>query len=476
MSVSQFVLAAAFLAAGNYYENVRRFWNNKPAIIFSSFYLLHLAGLLYTPDPAAGLNDLRIKLPLLVLPFFICGMPAFSKKFFHALLGIFVAAVLMNSLVAFLNPKWILISPIRFSMMTCFSIFILLYLFGIQTVVLLKSVMVIAAIWLVVFLFNWQYETGVVTFLGSFFFSLSYSFFKVKNTHLKIFIACCAIILPVSIAAILYSAMKHFYGNTAVENIAPEEKTPGGEIYQHYPERKDIENGNYTWRYIAWQELENAWNRRSHLQMNGNDLNGQPMTYTLIRFLTSRGFRKDAEGVRRLSDDEIRAIENGIANVRYMDGMNLSDRIYETIWSIHNYRIGNNPQGSSVAQRFEFWKAGWKAFLEKPVGGHGTGSIKTALAKQYEIMQTPLDEKHRLKTHNQYLAAAVAFGGVGFVWLIFSLWLPFILLRGWCDYLYLVFILILAIAMLVEDTLETQAGVTLAAFFISLFLSQVKER
>ncbi|HXH19750.1 MAG TPA: O-antigen ligase family protein [Chitinophagales bacterium] len=472
MSVSQFILAAGWLLSGNYGEKFIRFWNNKPALLLSSFYVLHLTGIAFTSDLPSGLADLRVKLPLLILPFILSGMPAVSGKNFSFLLLAFVASVLVNTIAVSINHEWLFISPIRFSMMVCFSFFILMYLI-IEKVFnrWVRLTAVISASWLAIFIFNWQYETGIVTFAGALFFSLYYFAARMKKSWLKFSLIAMMIVLPVVSFLFVYSTMKKFFGDTAVQPLPSSEVTENGERYRHYPERRDIENGNYTWRYIAWEELNEAWSRRSGLALNGNDKNGNPLSATLIRFLTSKGYRKDASGVNRLTDGEVRAVENSIANVRYMDGKNLEDRLYETIWSIYNYRIGNNPQGNSVMQRFEFWRAGWNAFLEKIAIGHGTGSVKASLEKQYEIIKTPLDVKHRLKTHNQYLSTAVALGATGVVWLLAALLVPLFYERGYANYLFVTFLIIVMLAMLVEDTLETQAGATFIAFFYSLLSS-----
>ncbi len=470
MSVSQFILLAGWIIGGNYREKLGRFWQNKPAVVFSSIYFLHLIGFAYTSDINAGLNDLRVKLPLLILPFAISGMPGISRKNLSVLLWVFVASVIVNTLIVSFNGSWLFISPIRFSMMACFAFFVLLYFFASQNEIWKKAGLVVSLSWLGVFLFRWQYETGIVTFISGLFFTPFYLCFRVRKHSLKIALAVWMAAIPLVVSVIVYSAVKNFYENVASEIISPNEVTANGEPYEHHPDRKDLENGNYTWRYIAQNELKNAWSQRSELEIEGTDKRGNQLRATLIRFLTSKGLKKDEDGVTRLTDDEVKAVETGIANVRYMDGMSLEDRLYETIWSIYHYHIGNNPQDNSVTQRFEFWKAGWGAFFEAPVFGHGTGSVKFSLDKQYEAIKTPLDKRHRMKTHNQYLSTAVALGGVGFAWLLLSLLFPLFCERNYSNYLFAVFLLIVMIAMLVEDTLETQAGVTFTAFFISLLL------
>lgn len=469
MSIAQFVLAGAWLAGGDYALKFRRFVHNKPALIFCLFYALHLFGLLYTVDFFAGLNDLKIKLPLLVLPFVVAGMPSLSEKEMKLLLLFFVAGVFTNTMLVSAERNWLQISPIRFSMMAGFSVFIIFRLLQSEKDNFKKTVLLCALVWLLFFVVKWPYETGIVTLAGGLFFTLAELALRARSRAVQLSLFSALALLPVVIFAFIYSGIKDFYGDTA-KNTALEKVTAHGEAYEHNLSRKDIENGNYVWQYIAWTELEQTWNKRSTLAFNGKDNSGQPLSITLIRFLTSKGLRKDAGGVEQLSDSEIKAIEGGTANVRYMNGLSLADRLYETIWSVYHYRMGNNPQGNSVTQRFEFWKAGWSAFLQSPVFGYGTGSLKKIMKEQYAILKTPLDEKHRLKTHNQYLGSAVALGSVGLLGLLIAFLFPLTTMRSHTGYLGWVFFLTVMLAMLVEDTLETQAGATFAAFFYSLLL------
>src|SRR4051812_46648710 len=79
-SLSQFVLLTAFLFEGSVKEKFQKFFRNKAAILFSGIWLIHIVGLLWTNDLAEGLKDVRIKLPLLVLPLIIGGSRALSAR------------------------------------------------------------------------------------------------------------------------------------------------------------------------------------------------------------------------------------------------------------------------------------------------------------------------------------------------------------------------------------------------------------
>src|SRR5262245_9195050 len=84
MSISQFVIVAAWFTGGSFKEKLARFWSNKSAVVLSSAFFLLLLGMIYTPDFSQGLNELKIKLPLLTLPFIFSSMPKLSEKKFKS--------------------------------------------------------------------------------------------------------------------------------------------------------------------------------------------------------------------------------------------------------------------------------------------------------------------------------------------------------------------------------------------------------
>lgn len=470
MSIAQFMLVAAWLAHGNYNTGFSRLLDNKPALLFIAFYCLHLIGMLYTVDFPAGLNDLRVKLPLLLLPFVVAALPGIPGNILRKILLAFVAAVLVQTLLVSINSAWIFISPIRFSMMAAFSVFILLQEIFLPGERWQKAVALMVACWLAVFLMQFPYDTGIVTFACGLFVFILLKIFQSKNKRLNVLFLFLIAALAVFLTLFIYSGIKDFYGDGEMKHSSAE-FTSGGEKYMHYPQRKEIENGNYVWQDIAWKELEAAWSQRSRIAFWGKDSTLQPLHVTAIRFLASKGWTKDAAAIHKLSVEEIHAIEQGIANARYMDGLNLSDRLYETIWSVYHYQIGNNPQGSSVTQRFEFWKTGWNAFLQSPYFGYGTGSVRTVMQQQYEKMNSTFEKDFRLKTHNQYLATAVALGSFGLACLLLAFLFPLFYPSSTFT-LAAIFLAITLAAMLVEDTLETQPGVTFVAYFSGLLFMQ----
>lgn len=191
---------------------------------------------------------------------------------------------------------------------------------------------------------------------------------------------------------------------------------------------------------------------------------------TLARYLTSKDLRKDAQGVMALTDDDIRNIEQGIANYNNWKHPGLRARLSSTLFEYNLYRRYNNPNGGSLSQRIEYTRASFHLIGQHPWLGVGTGDVPQAFSQAYDELRSPLKEEFRFRAHNQYLAIAVAFGLVGLAFFLFVLLYPWCASRRNHTYLYMVFLTIMLLSMFPEDTLETQAGATLFAFFTALLL------
>ena len=228
-----------------------------------------------------------------------------------------------------------------------------------------------------------------------------------------------------------------------------------------------IEDGRYVGMYLSIDEMINAWNARSDKKINSIYDDGYG---SLVRYLTSKDLRKDAEGVSQLTDDDVINIENGIANFNYIENPGLKTRIMKIMVAYDNYADDRDANGSSVFQRVEYIKASLNIIKENPIMGVGTGDISVAFNDYYEKSNSKLTRENRLRSHNQYLAITVAFGVVGLIWFLSSMLYPLFADKKNINYLYIVFLLIMMLSMLTGDTLETQIGVTLFAFFNSFLV------
>src|ERR1043165_6239467 len=78
-SIPEMVLLGNWLLEGRFREKWTALRGNKVFWVLGSLFLLHLIGLLYTNDLGRGMDDVRIKIPLLLLPLILFSTPPVSK-------------------------------------------------------------------------------------------------------------------------------------------------------------------------------------------------------------------------------------------------------------------------------------------------------------------------------------------------------------------------------------------------------------
>lgn len=487
MSVAQIILFTSWIVDGNIISKLRTFWKNKPAVFISSVFVLHIVGLSYTSDLSYGLDDVKRKIPLMLLPLVFSTSPQLSKNIFEKLLALFIASVVAASLVCsyiifgfsekkILQPQEasIFISHIRFGLLISMAVFSLGYFVATNRTFALKAVYAAAIIWLLVFLVMLESLTGLLSTLLISAAIIAYRVLKSKSALFKIGFAAAFIFGVVIVVNYMIRLNESVSTYSAIDLKLLPSTTKNGNPYTHDTLSKEVENGSPVWINFCEQELSEEWNKISELNYSGKDLRGNEIKYTLVRFLASKGLNKDAEGVRSLTAEEIQAIEAGIANVNYIGVFNPSARIQKILWELNNYVRGGNPSGHSVAQRIEFWKAALGIIKENPFIGVGTGDTFNEFRNYYDKTNSVLAMEWRLRSHNQVLAIGTAFGITGALWFLFALFYPLLDKKN-LNYFYLTFFILALLSMLTEDTLETQAGVTFFSFFNSLFLFLYKK-
>lgn len=478
------------LLARNITNRFRKFFRNPSALVLASVFLMHIIGLLWTSDFQYGLEDVRKKIPLFVIPLVIATSEKLNRKQFDLIMGLFVAAVIIGTIVSMavlagiIPPRQagntrelldirdisIFISHIRFSLLIVFSVFITGFYawHGKGWKRLLFAGMII---WLTIFLVILESVTGLlILLLVGVVLSIYHAITRRQWLHKISYLIAIAVVLFGIYSYVESIVKRHHRVAEQVDLKNLDKHTKGGYIYYHDTIHSSTENGYRVWIYVSWEEMEREWNKRSDIKFMDKDLKGNDLRYTLLRFLASKGVRKDAETVQALTEQEVHAIERGIANVNEQGKTNLSARIHQIVWEVDQYRKGGNPSGHSVTQRMEFWKAAAGIISNNRLTGVGTGDVKMAFEEEYDRMNSPLTKEWRLRSHNQYLAITVAFGYIGLIWFLFSLVFPMIRERRVTNYFYIAFFMIAVLSMVTEDTLETQAGVTFFAFFNSFFL------
>lgn len=482
MSIGQMILVISWIVGGNYKLKWKQFLQNKTAIIITSLFLLHLIGLIFTTDYQYALKDLRIKLPILFLPFIIATSTKISEKKFIFILLTFITAVLTSTAYSFylyltsnfidIRDICVFISHIRLSLLIVLSIFILLY-FIIKKktfIIPLKIIFSLIVIWFIYFLFISESFTGISITVFLCLFIVGYFIVKLKNKWTKFLFLFILIFIPLFIFYNFNKVFKEYKELSKEKKVQIHEKTILGNLYSHDTLNKETENGYRLYVNIAEEEMKREWNKNSSLDYEGKDKKNQDLKYTIIRFLTSKGLNKDSISVHSLTKDEIAAIEKGISNTVYLNEYSLKTRILKIFWEYDNYKKYRNPTGYSVMQRIEYWKTSLGIIKDNLLFGVGTGDLNIAFEQQYKKMNSPLSKQWQLRSHNQFFSIMVGFGLFGLIWFLITLFYPF--KNKWVrkDYYYLVFFIIFLISMLTEDTLESQAGLTFYIYFTCLFL------
>lgn len=453
------------------------FIHNKVAVVMVSVYVMHLLGLIYTYDFPSAFHDLRIKLPLLIMPLVLSTMKPLDRKQFDTVLWFFIAAVFFVTVlgtVKFVRRDFVdvrelspFINYIRLALCIVFSIFVLgYYLVKRNHSLMIKSIMVFMIIW-----FLWQITvfesfTSVLVIAALCFVLVMYFIFRSTKTNVKICMVV-AIVVVAGVAIYLpYKVAKDYMNPAKVDVSQLDTHTKLGNPYVFDTMAFGVEDARYVGLYLSKNEMLDAWNKRSVKKINSEWDDGYR---TLVRYLTSKDLRKDAEGVEQLTENDIRNIENGIANYNYIENPGFKTRIMKVMVAYNNYERNGDANGSSVFQRVEYIKASFDIIKDNPVFGVGTGIVKV-FTDYYENTNSKLKPEYRLRSHNQYLAITVAFGVIGLLWFLFSMFYPLFADKRNRNYLYMVFLFIVMLSMFTDDTLETQVGATLFAFFNSFLV------
>jgi hypothetical protein len=493
MSIAQFILIGSWIAGGKFKEKFQTFTHNKIALSITSIFALHLIGLAYTSNFSYALDDLRIKLPLLILPLVLSTSQKLTDNQFKIILYFFIGGIIMQSAMAMyqyfqinvtdnIDTRDLIssISHIRFGLMLVLGIFISGgFIFEKKSLAhysfFVKFLFALLMLWLFSFMFILEAVTAILITIVVVFSLIFIWFIRQPKIIYGILGAMVIFFIPISMGVYLNKLYHDWFVPPPPDVKSLELYTGHNNPYYHNPSLKEVENGNYVQIYVSLKEMREEWNKRSELKFDQKDNKGQLMKLTLMRYLTSKGYRKDAEGVNCLSDEEITAIENGIANEMYMHKSSIQARLHQILWELNMFFQNGNPNEHSLLQRFEYIKASLGMIGMSPIVGVGTGDIRDAFTQYYTETKSRLKPQWQNRSHNQYLSIGAAFGIIGMIWFVLALFYPLTYSFVRKDFLYIVFFIIVTLSMLSEDTLETQAGITFFTFFQCLFLLGKKE-
>ena len=483
-SLSQFIIAGNWIAEGNLKKKMNVLFRNKAILIFLVLFAVHIIWLINTTDFAYALKDIKIKLPLFILPLVLSTSLPLERKRVLGIIYFFSGGIIISSLIGV--GVWmglsgtaisdhreisVYISHIRLSLMTN-TVIILLYLILERKEWIFSSkeriIILIVIFWLSAFLFILRSQTGLVVFCILIGFFIARYLLKSGKLVFKV-----AILLSIA-ATVLYFIFTFNRAycdfNSSYETYPLDNVTANGRPYYHNSQQLRYENGYAVWNYYCEEELMREWNKKSSLDFKGKDLKGNQLSHTITRYITSKGLRKDSIGISLLSESDIKAIENGIPNHIYLNNFSLYSFFYKQLWMVDSYIKGDNPSGHSVTQRIEYLKGALFIICNNYWFGTGTGDVQASFDNYYKLNDTRLDDRWQLRTHNQFVTFFLSFGLIGFTLCILAIFAPVIIEKRYSDLCFILPFAICILSFFDEDTLETQAGVTFFAFTYVFFL------
>ena len=485
LSVGLFTITINWLLEGFWIDKYHRFINRKAIWAFLLVYAALIVGFFYSENTKYAWEELRLWLPLLLIPIVVATSAPLKRNEFRSLLLLFCSAVFVASLISFsiylkefshgsqnvraISPY---VSHIRLSLMVNLAIFILLY-FAFQVSSFkkfyFKSILIIVAIWLIVFLFVLQSFTGIAIF-GIVSLTIAIKLISSVNEPILKFSFIVGLVLAILLGlSFLAHTIDTYFTRNKVDFKNLPDTTINGNRYTHDTISRQYENGNLVCVNICYPELAKEWSKVSKLPFDGTDNAGQRISLTLIRYMASKGLSKDSVGMASLDSFDVKLIENSVASVIYREHKTgIYPRLYQMLWELDSYFTRGAIGGSSLVQRYIYLKASWQIIQKNLLFGVGIGDGPDTLKEYYRNSGVNLDSKYWFLSHNQYLTVWIVSGLVGLILFLVGLLYPFFHEKRYKVFLCVVFQIIILVSMLNEDTFETHIGVSFAALFYAI--------
>lgn len=471
MTVGIIALAINAILEWNWAQKWDRLKSNKLVPFLISFPIFYALGFINTDLWENGINSFLIKLPLIIIPLVVSTTAPLPKPEIKFILFGYIGSLLFTTIYStvylYVTPIQdireisVFISHIRFSLNIVLGIIILFFLMWNKEWRnrILVPIYILILSWFILYLFISQTLTGIGILFILTISLLIYLFFN-KNKTKETRIVSLLFLSFVSFVIIYISLITFQYFHENEKNVPLEAKTKLGNEYTHDSE-SIIENGSRIDVYVCEKELHEYWGKRSSVPYEN-------IKYALIRYLNSKGERKDATGMGSLTPKDIHNIELGFANVDYTRGIGLKRSLYPTFFSLSLYKKFGKIHQSSLLERFELWTASFKIIQKHWFSGVGIGDHKHELDHQLEIQNSEITKKEK-GCHNQFITLLLSGGLLVLVPFLLMLIAPFIIQKKQ-NFIYIQFFLIVFISMITEDTLDSHAGVTFFAFFNTIFL------
>jgi hypothetical protein len=480
LTVSEILLAVNWVAEGGFTAKFNRLRSDRAAIAFILIYVLSVTGVIWSGDPDyAFRHDLLHKLPTLFMPLIVATSALPGRKMTRVILLTFISSVVVVSFIGLFNR--IMQPALSFREASPFMPGIYLGLMVIiaafQLPLLAREISkkhfllsLVVSAWLIFFLFYLQALSAVASFAAALLCLTVILAARSDKILVKILLPAAFIIVTVLTVRPMVGIWRQTHAEPHIDFSSLDSCTGTGNRYLHDTLNIIRENGIPVYLYIADEELREAWNEKSSLDYDSQTMAGLELRATLFRYMSSLDLRKDPEGFKRLTEEDITAIERGVTNHMNVNRPGFYIRVYEEMMSLYIYHKSSRQmtEWGSLTKRIDLWRASWEAFKVHPVLGWGTGSILKAV--EYGLQKNGSGQSGlNMKPHSQLLFIMLKLGVTGTI-ITILLYAFFVIERK--AYRSLMFILFLAVFLFNfpgNNSLESQPGQDLFVFFSMVY-------
>ncbi|MDL2296932.1 O-antigen ligase family protein [Bacteroidales bacterium OttesenSCG-928-B11] len=478
LSIGGILICANWIFSGNWQLKWQRLKEQPAAIWLSLFFFLCAIPLAYAAHLDVGFANLLNKLPFLYAPIILATSDPLSGKEQRAIANSFIIGVFIGTAASYIHyftqpikdirEISVFISHIRFSLCLDLAICFAIYM-GIKVKSYPLSLRVgylTLSAWFGTYLFFAQTLTGIVLLFLLLLFAFFYLLKSRQVVGRKLVSVVCVSVILI-FATYCFTVIKSYYTPTDDETKI-ESHTANGNPYEN-DTSSIVESGHKINMYVCKKELQETWGQISNVPYD------EMVEATAIRYLNSKGMRKDAAALASLSQQDIDNIEKGVANVDYINGFGIKRSLYPILFSISLYNHYGMMQYSTVFQRFELWKAGCAVCKKHFWFGVGLGDHKPAIDQQLDENQSALNYKRNMGAHNQFITYCLIGGVFLLLYFLVVLFIPFFTQKNSRNFLYMLFFIIVFCSLFMEDTLESQVGISLYAIFNAFLLFVYKK-
>ncbi len=263
ISISVGVLVASVWISKNWKTYLQNFMRSPLAIAFAFLLVLHFISYFYTENIPELLKEIRIKLPLFLLPFTLINLPPLTDKQKYLVWVLFVLAVsftgactLVNYLIHYkeitaniIHSKEVPIKPhmshIYYSMIAAFAVWAGVYAYKLPIILwkpIEKKILLGLSIFLGICLHIFTARTGLVAFYASFFVYIVHFIITKKEYKIGLILLLSLLTVP-ALSAFFLKGFQDRIVNTYID-------------LRKYNQGQDISYRSISLRLAAWQT---AW-------------------------------------------------------------------------------------------------------------------------------------------------------------------------------------------------------------------------